>query len=297
MNNQVQKSLCYKRLLLFLTVAFTFSWIFGFINLILVDETANPSLASLLSYIGMFGPALGTLTARLVTKEGFATAYLKVNFKGNALLYGTSVVLPPILCMLACAFVSLVCTGSVRLVYSPVTTLLMLLSNVAFSIPTCSICFGEEFGWRGYLYPRLRELMPPSCAIILCNCIWGVWHLPALLSGLNFGKDIPFFPVSSLLLMCLYCIFMGTLLTYLTERTHSIYPASIFHSVNNTAGANMLSLFTVAQNSQSLPTLYFFLANCIVIIPVCVVCILISRTHESSRQRLKNCKNPSSTAI
>ena len=37
---------------------------------------------------------------------------------------------------------------------------------------------GEEYGWRGYLLPRLIVLLGPLRASILIGIIWGIWHLP-----------------------------------------------------------------------------------------------------------------------
>lgn len=37
---------------------------------------------------------------------------------------------------------------------------------------------GEEFGWRGFLLPRLRRLLPAVGAVAVMTAVWGVWHLP-----------------------------------------------------------------------------------------------------------------------
>jgi membrane protease YdiL (CAAX protease family) len=36
----------------------------------------------------------------------------------------------------------------------------------------------EEFGWRGYVQPRLREYCGPLGTTALLGAVWGVWHLP-----------------------------------------------------------------------------------------------------------------------
>ena len=41
--------------------------------------------------------------------------------------------------------------------------------------------FGEEFGWRGYLLPRLAERYTPHKAVLMHSVIWWVWHLPFVL--------------------------------------------------------------------------------------------------------------------
>jgi len=37
---------------------------------------------------------------------------------------------------------------------------------------------GEEYGWRGYLLPRLIVLLGPLRASILIGIVWAIWHLP-----------------------------------------------------------------------------------------------------------------------
>ena len=37
---------------------------------------------------------------------------------------------------------------------------------------------GEEFGWRGFLLPRLRRKLRPLAAIVVVAAVWGAWHLP-----------------------------------------------------------------------------------------------------------------------
>ncbi|MBO0812334.1 MAG: CPBP family intramembrane metalloprotease [Microlunatus sp.] len=39
----------------------------------------------------------------------------------------------------------------------------------------------EEFGWRGYLQPRLRQRFGPLRTALLLGPLWAVWHLPLFL--------------------------------------------------------------------------------------------------------------------
>ena len=37
---------------------------------------------------------------------------------------------------------------------------------------------GEEFGWRGFLLPRLLEKYSPLASAILLGFVWELWHIP-----------------------------------------------------------------------------------------------------------------------
>jgi uncharacterized protein len=44
--------------------------------------------------------------------------------------------------------------------------------------------FGEEFGWRGFAYPRLEQRHGPVVGSLLLGSVWGLWHL-----GMMFSPD------------------------------------------------------------------------------------------------------------
>ena len=43
--------------------------------------------------------------------------------------------------------------------------------------------FGEEFGWRGYLLPRLVRKISVVPAVLVVGGIWAIWHWPLLYQG------------------------------------------------------------------------------------------------------------------
>lgn len=89
--------------------------------------------------------------------------------------------------------------------------------------------FGEAYGWRGYLYPKLEKLYGTVPAVFISGIIWGVWRTPVLLDGHNFGREMKFFPVSNIALMCLMCIFLAPFHAYVSKKSNSIWPAACAH--------------------------------------------------------------------
>lgn len=47
----------------------------------------------------------------------------------------------------------------------------------------------EEFGWRGFLQPRLQERWSALAAALLIGLVWALWHLPLAYQGAGAGYD------------------------------------------------------------------------------------------------------------
>ena len=52
-----------------------------------------------------------------------------------------------------------------------------------FALQLVVISLGEELGWRGWLLPTLAARTTRLTATVAVAAIWGVWHVPVLLSG------------------------------------------------------------------------------------------------------------------
>ncbi len=98
----------------------------------------------------------------------------------------------------------------------------ILLSPLLNLVPI----FGEEFGWRGYLLPKLLPLGERK-AYIISGLIWGVWHIPVILMGYNYGIDYPGAPWSGALLFIFISFVLGTFFGWASLRAGNIWPASL----------------------------------------------------------------------
>jgi uncharacterized protein len=98
----------------------------------------------------------------------------------------------------------------------------------------------EELGWRGYLLPQLLPLGQWK-AILISGIIWGVWHAPAVAQGLNY----PGYPIQGIFMMIIFCVLLGTILSWLYLNTRSPWVAALAHgSVNAVAGLPVLFLLS-----------------------------------------------------
>lgn len=104
---------------------------------------------------------------------------------------------------------------------------------------------GEEAGWRGYMMVCLKEQFGLLNARLLGGVIWGVWHWPImLLTGYEYGTNYLGAPVLGLVVWCVVCFALNTLLDVLYEKTGCIWVPAIAHGAFNA----VVGLFVVLTN-------------------------------------------------
>ncbi len=106
------------------------------------------------------------------------------------------------------------------------------------------LAVGEEAGWRGTMYPILKERFGITRGRLIGGAVWGVWHWPImLLAGYEYGTTYWGAPVTGPLLFCIITIAMGILFDYLYEKTNCIWVPALCHgAINAFAGVPMLFL-------------------------------------------------------
>jgi membrane protease YdiL (CAAX protease family) len=110
---------------------------------------------------------------------------------------------------------------------------LSLLAAVA--VPGVLVSFlgaaGEEIGWRGLLVPELTQWMGFRRAALVSGVIWGLWHVPLIVTGPYSQSGTPrWFQVGCFLLMV---IFVAIAFAWLRMRSHSVWPTIMFHAAHN----------------------------------------------------------------
>ena len=89
--------------------------------------------------------------------------------------------------------------------------------------------FGEEFGWRGYLLPRLAPLGGVLAAIIT-GIVWGLWHAPIIV--LN-GYNYPGHPWLGVVMMVIFTVALSIIFAWLRFRSGSVWPSTLAHAAFN----------------------------------------------------------------
>ena len=283
------KKLTVKRIIIFVLFSYGLSWALSGLLFLsgIFDEDIVLSLANIFA---MFTPAIGSLLTRRITKEGMANSMLRLNINGNVKYYLLAVALPIIYAAVTNILNVLVMGEKFDLnaafEYAEVSTVgytAAIFFNIALSFATLPIYLGEELGWRGYLFPKLKTVMSRPAAYIVSGIIWGAWHTPAIIAGHNFGKDYAGYPYVGVLTMCISCIAVGIIFTWLTEKTNSVYPAAIAHAINN----NVISLISaptrdLSDTSDAYNVQFFYVMTAAIFI-VAAACIAERVLYQKRR--------------
>ena len=285
-----------KRVLIYLSITFALTW--GYCFLVLYPIINRESLygapsvtAQLMTALCMFFPAIGVLLTRLITKEGFKESWLKPNIKKNIKYYLLVWFGPGILTLLGAGLYFLLCKGfdpnfgylkqTLEAAGAPIDTLpvsigiLMLVQCIQGLLlaPVANFvtCFGEEWGWRGYLLPKMSRQFPTLPTLLITGVIWGLWHAPLTAIGHNYGMGYPGFPFTGIAMMCLFCIVAGIFLSYVTLKTRSCIPAILGHGAIN--GIGVIGMFFTENGGN--PFVGPAPSGIIGILPFAIVAILM----------------------
>jgi membrane protease YdiL (CAAX protease family) len=123
---------------------------------------------------------------------------------------------------------------------SPVWAVLVFVFFAIFTGPV-----SEEFGWRGYLLPRLQTRHTAFRAAVAVGLLWGAWH-----TGPDFWRLL--FSGNLLAFLIPITITMGTvplsiLFTWMFNQTGgSLIPAMVFHASFNST-VSVLTLLWVGR--------------------------------------------------
>lgn len=260
-----------KRILIFLAFAFGIAWLWalllafngGLLHSPVIIPFTNYTLAFFVLAFGyMFAPALAHILTRLVTREGWSNLYLRPKLKRGWPYWLVIWVLPALLTVIGAAVFYLLyprffdpemklfsdqmtaMAGDTPIPLSMMTLALIQFVQAILLAPILNgiFTFGEEFGWRAYLLPKLMPLGGRK-AVLISGVIWGVWHWPVIAMGHNYGLEYAGAPWLGMLMMVMFCICVGALLSWVTLRAKSVWPAVIGHgSINGIAAIGMLFL-------------------------------------------------------
>ena len=249
-----------KRLMIFLLLSFAISWIPAIILNLTVGyhEWFESGKMPFFSLPVLYGPALANLLTRKLTGEGMKNSLLSFKLKKYVRYYFIAIFLATPL-SLAETFLTSLLYGDISAAAPEIALTDILpgfLMQFAVSPLLAFVTFGEEFGWRAYMNPKLTKLFGKKTAIIAGGIIWGFWYAVLTVEGHYFGRDYAGYPYAGILLMCLICTFTGIILMWLTDRTDSVYPACIMHAMINFGPGHLSVYFERGISPDFNPTIF-----------------------------------------
>ena len=163
---------------LYLVMAFVISWALWAVLIATtspdaMQEGITPSFI-LLAMLGGFGPSIAGVVATAIVdgKSGLADLWARTKrWRVPVRWYVIALLLTPV--------VGLVTVVIDRAFGLPAATWKSALATLPISViwPIFA-ALGEEFGWRGFMLPRLQKRQTALWASIVVAVAWGVWHLP-----------------------------------------------------------------------------------------------------------------------
>ena len=89
---------------------------------------------------------------------------------------------------------------------------------------------GEELGWRDFLLSRfIRAGVDQWIALCATGAIWGLWHVPLILLGLEYAAH-PYFGIP---MFTIYAILVGIILGWLQLASGSVWIPALAHGSIN----------------------------------------------------------------
>lgn len=256
-----------KRILIFLAFAFGITWTATLTLRLTVgrnDLLKATMLANLIFTI--WTPALANVFTRLITKEGWGHLMLRLNLRRGWRFYLAAWLLPCLAIIVGATLYYIVFPQSYDTNLTEMRRQLAFLPPLATWAPTASswavflalmlyimivlmpaytlIEFGEEFGWRAYLLPKLMQHFTKTSpadtapiygqyaaaarkASLLIGVIWWLWHLPG---RIMFNPEFSIVPeLVSIVVLCS----LSLMLSWVTLRSGSMWPAAVGHAAHN----------------------------------------------------------------
>jgi hypothetical protein len=252
---QARAQVKWREVILFTLLAYGLTWTWQAIKIIprlgeLLTAPKTPADSTVIfgnvyyHILGMFGPMLAAIFMRLfISREGLRGS---LGLRQPLKYYLTAVFVPILFITTICLSMALIGVARFAMPEEEMPTYILPVLALLL-IPEIIVSFGEEYGWRGYLLPRLMPLGEIKASLIL-GVVWSLWHLPVLLAGVLYGGNTFWLALA----IYMFTVTMSTFAyTWLGAASHhSSMLASIFHGSTNWY-ANRLATFLASGSLLS----------------------------------------------
>ena len=295
------------RIALYIVFTFVITYVYEYFFIMkYLMNNPNESIASisLRLAIVMIMPSIGVIFTRVFTGEGFSDLYIKFDLKNKKFLYYiVAWFLPSVLTILGAVlyfgifrsefswdmeYFMDICRKRGETGYSADDLRNIIISQTVTAIflgpvLNCITCFGEEWGWRGYLLPKLLKKFRIGNALIIEGIVWGLWYAPIIVMGYNYGLGYVAYPYLGIFAMCIFCFVIGTIFSFFTIRTGSCIPSVIAHGAFNSICSMAIYFTKTGGNSLLGPSPVGLIGGAFFIICAIVCYLILNKSNEMEK--------------
>ncbi len=214
-----------KKITIFILLSYSISWFFWGVKILAQHELLH-NIFSLFGEIGVFGPFIAFLIMVKMENKSLKEVFgnlLQKEHNNKLILFALGA--PFILSGLSYISMIILKETSFELGLSiqmivPVAIIILLVGGPI-----------EEFGWRGYLQPKIREKYSIIITGLIIGLVHGVWHLPLHFIEGTVQIEIPI--IQFIAITILY----GILFSQIYEHSRSLRPVIILHWISNLSSA------------------------------------------------------------
>jgi uncharacterized protein len=223
-------------------------YIIGVLFLATIGGVITASGNEIGGLIFIISPLLMMVLLRFFGGDGWKDAGLSLNIKKNWRWYLFSLCVYPI--SITMVIVLGVLLGVTKVNGNLDSLLPVFIAGFAGQLmPRMLFALFEEWGWRGYLEPRLVALgVPDTRRHVFVGAVWALWHFPLILSTAY--TEIPyalFFPLFVVALLVTAIVY-----GQLRKASGTVWTAVVMHGIGNAFGWAILQNNVLTFNNTLL---------------------------------------------
>lgn len=196
----------------------------------------------------IIGPILMMVLLRSLGGDGWQDAGLALDLRSKWRWYAFSLLAYPITISIVLLLGSVL--GVSRLTLDTMPFAATLLTGVLSQlIPRLLLAVAEEWGWRGYLEPRLAAAgVPDLPRHLLVGVVWASWHVPLILTtdytDLDYATFFPLFAVGVITTALVY--------GQVRKVSGTVWTSVLMHGVGNAVAWALIQHHMVVIDNKML---------------------------------------------
>ena len=213
-------------------------WIFV-VGVLVISTLGGAIMASgymIGALLMVLGPAGMASILRQFGGDGWKDAGLGLSWKASRRWFLFALLAYPLTQIVILVLGSL--SGLLTIDVGAVRLVTIAAAGLAIQLPIRMIAaFGEEWGWRGYMEPRLEALgVPDIPRHLTVGIVWALWHFPLIFATpyteLALSVFLPLFILGALVASVVY--------GQMRKRSRTVWTSILMHGAANTVAFSII---------------------------------------------------------